>query len=51
MKFRTLQDRVRLLGNCVAALTCKLSSHSFSHLEQFPEAILLSDRPAALDEV
>ena len=49
MKFRALQGRVRLLSNCFAALGCKLSSHSLSHLEQFPEAILLPNRPAVLD--
>ncbi|MNL66436.1 hypothetical protein D3C87_1908970 [compost metagenome] len=51
MRFCTLQNGVQLLAKCVAALASKLSSHSFSHLEQFPEAILLSDRPTAQDEV
>ncbi len=51
MTFCSLQNRVQLLTKCVAALASKLSSHSFSYLEQFPEAVLLSDRPAAQDEV
>lgn len=49
MTFRALQVRVRLLGNSFAALACKPSNHSLSYLEQFPEAILLSDRPVVLD--
>lgn len=51
MPMSTLQNRVRLLAKSVAALASKLSSHSFSYLEQFPEAVLLSDRPTAQDKV
>lgn len=49
MMFRALQVRVRLLSNCFAVLARKLSSHSLSYLEQFPEAVLLPDRPVVLD--
>lgn len=49
MKFCARQDRVRLVGNCFAALARKLSGHSLSYLEQFPEAVLLPDRPVVLD--
>ncbi len=50
MTFRALQLRVRLLGNSFAALARKLSGHSLSYLEQFPEAVLLPDRPVVLDQ-
>ncbi|SDT27776.1 hypothetical protein SAMN04490191_3750 [Pseudomonas lini] len=51
MTFCALQNRVQSFAKCFVALVAKLSSHSFSYLEQFPEAVLLSDRTAAKDEV
>ena len=49
MMVRALQYRVRLLGKCFAALARKLSGQSLSYLEQFPEAVLLPDRPVVPD--
>ncbi|BBP65741.1 hypothetical protein PHLH5_32820 [Pseudomonas sp. Cab53] len=51
MTFCSLQNRVQLFAKCVVALASKLSSHSFSYLDQFPEGVLLPDRPAVPDEV